>query len=406
MAHEFAPGPKDPAREQVRQHATSTGPIAASHAAVLGLQATLGNRATGRLLSRQTTSPPVQRRMSVSHGQLADLQTTGEKAKGAVTRDTYTKLIAAVKRYHATKDPRAELNLVDTVLGLAGLWLMNRTYPTKSERKKMPLVRDLLAEAERERGQLRAMAIYLEDAKGGKLTGLSDMAKNLALPQAGNLAAGKATKGFGTGEDTLALVKELGLSEAEIAAVKTYTASDYMYINPAAANVDSWLKDQNKDKISSGDKESEDLKKLKQEGALHAGAMMMALTKLPPMKATAYRGARVSQSEFNTKFGSGRDTVFTTFASTALEKFTAERFANGRGEVVPRADQTVRVFCILEVTNGRDLSKISVYGASEKEVLLLPGATFKISNMTEEKTGDEGRPPATRWVTIRLTQTT
>jgi hypothetical protein len=382
------------------------GPPGGAHADILGLQSAIGNRATARMLSRRTEpgSMQIQRRMSITHSQLAEQQTAGEKAKSAISANTYAKLIVALKKYQASKDPKVELALVDTVLGLAGLWQMNHTYPSKNDRKKLALVQDLEAEARRERGQLQAMAKYLEEAKGGKLSGLSDMAKNLALPQAGDLAAGKAKKGFGTGEDTLALIQELGLSEAEMAAVKTYTASDYTYINPATANVDSWLKGQNKDKISEAN-EGTDLKKLKEEGAMQAGALMMALMKMPPTKTTAYRGARVSAGEFNAKYGSRQDTVFTTFSSTSMDAYTAERFADGRGEVVPRNDQTVRVLCTLDVTNGRDLSKISVYGAAEKEVLLLPGATFKIAKITEEKTGPEGRPPATRWVTIRLTQT-
>ena len=58
------------------------------------------------------------------------------------------------------------------------------------------------------------------------------------------LGKGEADKMEGFNQATFDMMKKYGLTEAEILAVKVYTASDYKYINPATANNESWMKDQ------------------------------------------------------------------------------------------------------------------------------------------------------------------
>jgi hypothetical protein len=43
------------------------------------------------------------------------------------------------------------------------------------------------------------------------------------------------------------LIRDTGLTEAEVAAIKLFTANDYLYLNPAVANSDSWLQGQMKE---------------------------------------------------------------------------------------------------------------------------------------------------------------
>ena len=81
----------------------------------------------------------------------------------------------------------------------------------------------------------------------------------------------------GADSASLAAARKYGLNEAEILALRTYTAEDYTYINPATANAPGWLLSQNPAVT--------DPKNLAAEGSLHAGVMMEALSKLPVKKA-------------------------------------------------------------------------------------------------------------------------
>ena len=61
---------------------------------------------------------------------------------------------------------------------------------------------------------------------------------------------------------------------------------------------------------------------------------------------------------------------------------------------------------ILEVRNGRDISMLSTI-RDEEEILLLPGAKFKVDVVKRYGTGNAGNTtvPAKRWFTVEMTQT-
>lgn len=204
----------------------------------------------------------------------------------------------------------------------------------------------------------------------------------------------------------LKLAQKYGLTEPEMAAVKLYTASDYLYINPATANSEGWMGAQEADVANNAvAKIPRSKKELMQMGAMHAGAMMQALAKFEPVAMTTYRGSRESPESFKAKYQDTNVMKFSAFGSSASKEFPAEKFARGEGENSPLAHQTVSVFCIVEVTNGRQLGELSIYGAGENEVLLLPGAQFSITSIEQHDSGAVGRPPATAWYTVHLRQT-
>ena len=110
------------------------------------------------------------------------------------------------------------------------------------------------------------------------------------------LGKGKTTgKVEGADSASLGAARKYGLNEAEILALRTYTAKDYTYINPATANAPGWMLSNNPG--------ATDPKNLFAEGSLHAGVMMEALSKLPVKKGTTYRGARMTQEDFDAKYG-------------------------------------------------------------------------------------------------------
>ena len=57
----------------------------------------------------------------------------------------------------------------------------------------------------------------------------------------------------------------------------------------------------------------------------------------------------------------------------------------------------------VEVTHGRDIGDLSIFGRAEKEWLLLPGAVLQTDSVDEldDDAWAGGTPPATRWVLVR-----
>ena len=332
------------------------------------------------------------------------------------------------------KDPREKLLLVDAILGLSENYL-ERHGASPERARGVAKVEDYYAFARRDHGQALAQAQYLADAY--KTSGPSQNGQNTQLTQlkqkneatviggAKTLGAGNTDVTMnGATDATLELVKTYGLTEAEILAIKVYTNADYLYINPATANVRGWLEGQNltedernpkpadpTDPIAveaaaaAAEAKKNKVKSLVEEGTLHAGVAMMGLQKLPAMSGPTYRGARMTEAEFQKKYEGQTSITFDAFTSSATQRHAAQDFANGGGDQAPRADQTTSVMATFVVNNARDIRDLSIYGAGEEEWLLLPGATFAIGKITPMTTGPAGTPPAKKWYEVMLTQT-
>lgn len=367
------------------------------------LQKQIGNSAVNRLIAERSNAPAaIQRKIATTSAQLADARSSSQKGKAAFGLGTFNRLVKAMKDYERCDQKEAGW-YAGVVAGLAEHWLENNKKAPNNARKA--LVEDLAAQAKAEVGKLAAMDKYLKDMKGGKVNALSSIGEQYALGQADSLAKGE-TGGGGASEGALKLAQKYGLTEAEMAAVKLYTASDYLYINPATANSQGWMAAQENDVATNAvTKVPRSRKELMEMGSMHAGAMMQALSKFDRVAMTTYRGSRESPASFKAKYQDTNVMKFSAFGSSASKEFPAEKFARGEGENSPLEHQTVSVFCILEVTNGRQLGELSIYGAGENEVLLLPGAEFTITSVEQQDGGAAGRPPATAWYTVHLTQT-
>jgi hypothetical protein len=143
-----------------------------------------------------------------------------------------------------------------------------------------------------------------------------------------------------------------------------------------------------------------------QEGREHAQMLTKAAEKMPVWRGVTYRGARYNPNEVANTFGVGKPIPFGAFASSSKDRHVAEKFATGKGgDSAPAADRTASVVFVLTLGNGRDLEKLSAAAIREREVLILPGASFTISSLTELDTGDDGTPPATNWYVVSANQT-
>ncbi len=196
-----------------------------------------------------------------------------------------------------------------------------------------------------------------------------------------------------------------GLDDAEIAALGTYTADDYKYINPATAFSKTWLRD-NMTKANQTGTERQRL----EEGGTHAAVMSMAIAKLPVWKGATFRGERMSQKEFDAKFLTrpdgtvrARSTTDKRLAFTSMSRLREKgmAFATG-GAGTPAGDQTIHVLYLIKVRDARDIQAFS--RLDEAEVLCPPGATFKVTKVVTLKTGPNGNPKATAWYEVHITQ--
>jgi hypothetical protein len=348
-----------------------------------------------------------------------------------------------MRAYEGEIDPGEKLLMADMLLGLCESYL--NTYGSGAQLldNRQAWVEDAYAEARRARGQALAQAQYMSDAYGkSKPRARTPVVPNPAMKPAnqpkqkpgllntnlkkqdprdkekvieGAQALGAGTKGkAGAGDKALALMKKYGLTEAEILAVRTYTAADYKYINPAAANSAGWMAGSKAERDDDGNitkaVSPKDMAQFLEEGSLHSGVAMMALEKLPPVVATVYRGARMTPKEFaDADYFKGA--AYHAFTSTSTDEDAALKFANGLE--CSDANKTISVMLVLHVNNARDIKDLSLV-KSEAELLLLPGTqltTIPKSTPDDYKLqpGDrkrvKGKPVATEWYRFEMTQT-
>ena len=423
----------------LRRASDKSGDAESSEAQVLRLQSQAGNRAVASLLTGQG-GPQVQREIpsaeNLAFGQ-AQGKTVALKVDGG-----YAKIVKAVRKYHDATEIKKKLKYAETVAGLCRYWLEKNDGKADEQQamQRRNIENDVEPEAKKATYVLRAQIAYekaLEkDAEQGGFH-LSSSARTGALEparkvQAGKLPDPKKPAHKGTGQETIDLVAEFGLTSGEVAAIRVYTMSDYIYINAAMAGTEKETiipegEGRESELVAGGHrakKKNEKLveeriaqakdpslkgqnpKLLAAEGAAHAGMVVSALSKLPKYDDPVYRGMRLSHSEFGDYFGT-RITSRPQFSSASKEQAVAQSYANGTGgDVRPRPDQTVSVICKIFTDNARDVEKLSAAMKNEKEVLFFPGAKFLIIDVSSEDTGPAGTDsaPATNWLNVTMVE--
>ncbi len=307
----------------------------------------------------------------------------------------------------------------DEILNLAAIVTMCEHWLKRhqdGDPALVALIEDIYAEARRDYGRGLAQQRYLvdlDDRVAGSPTPFTQQIGSELGRKGAQLAnhGARQTDQLRTkhAKQVSALAKSAGLTQAEITAIVAYTAADYLYINPAVANSRGWLAGQQeaiKGKLAKNGKSSDnmDQDQMFAEGATHAGVAMQALAKMPVMKGTVYRGARMSEAAFKATYVGRTQIVYHAFTSTTYDKKSCDLYARGGGDKPPAKDQTVSVKCILEVTDARNVELLSE-AMDEKEWLLLPGATFTITKIEDDPVQDPGLDPkATAWKIVRMRQ--
>jgi hypothetical protein len=204
----------------------------------------------------------LRRRISATS---ADIAATRRKKKGLTKltggKDSLDKIGKLLDRHPGLKDQQAQVINLTAIVKLVDKWL--DAHAGEKDRDMVALLEDVKAEARRDLGQAQAQLRYVNDLRAGEA--LSSKDKRLehqptATPITQQLTAKMATKaswamGYAGQEWRDAdprkkiadLIRDTGLTEAEVAAIKLFTANDYLYLNPAVANSDSWLQGQMKE---------------------------------------------------------------------------------------------------------------------------------------------------------------
>ncbi len=199
--------------------------------------------------------------------QIDTVRSTKGQLKGMVTKDTLYRLRQAVADHEKSKDEEGAGDRLAVILGLCHSYINRHARETDARAgekvEAVEAIQPRAASEMRDWGQRQGEARYLQDAYGarsGSPFKREGIGSDGAVQQTRLLAGGKMdpkgkTPGFSQG--TLDLIDRYGLTEAEVLAVKMFTAGNFEYINPATANKESWMKGQMAPKVKSEDSEGE-----------------------------------------------------------------------------------------------------------------------------------------------------
>ncbi|HEX3542552.1 MAG TPA: hypothetical protein VHT75_19140 [Acidimicrobiales bacterium] len=237
---------------------------------------------------------------------------------------------------------------------------------------------------------LEEQAAYMEDlTKGQEKFAYLSLAGVKAVAMAVS-AAREATSNKAGMTAEAAIMRQARITDAEMAAIKIYTAPDYRYMNAGLEkNRGEWLQNALKahgeagPRIELSEILGAPLKPGEQgplspadtaaaEGVRYAKFAVEGLKKLPAWKGETYRGMGLSPDDFKAKFEDQKDWSANAFTSTSVKKQLSRTFATNESK-----QGRVGFLMQFEVTDGRDINQLSIF-RNEGEIMLLPGATAKI----------------------------
>ncbi len=322
----------------------------------------------------------------------------GLKAKLLRNHDSkFSEIMEAYKEYDAMKDSYKELTALRQIIFHCKGYLQE--HKDKNPTKDLD-AKNLLEACNKELPEAESM-VYIKDMMQGKFKYLT-------------VTGSSINKGLGyMDEARKPIAEKYGLTEGEMTAIRIYAAGDYRYMNPVMANNDAWLDAQIKVLIEGAevnmdgklvkfppewrdtDSSKQMLKKLskkevpatkdqketiKKEASGHNYMALSGLKKMDKISETTYRGEGFEEDAFKKRYQVGQTFSYPAFTSTSLDRSKSENFAQREG-VKPK----IPILLVLHVNNGRDISEISDL-KSEKEILLLPQATFKVDSITPPTT--------------------
>ena len=259
---------------------------------------------------------------------------------------------------------------------------------------------------------LEEQAEYMmELEKGQEKFAYLSLAGVRAVANAVDLARGATSAKPGMTDEAADIMRKASITDAEMAAIKIYTAPDYRYINAGLAkNRGAWLQGALETHTKEADPRAKDTRILGEplapghlgplspgdaaaaEGVRHGKFAVEGLKKLPAWTGDTYRGMGLSPADFKAQFEDTDVWSTNAFTSTSAKEDVSKGFARQESKA-----GKVGFLMQFQVTNGRDINKLSTFG-NEGEILLMPGASAKILRIEV----DNG-PPQIKVVYLRQT---
>lgn len=324
--------------------------------------------------------------------------------------NTWDKLMRVLDDYSNTQKASEEVALLTTMRGLAVRWLTKYDKAKKSTatdaqivviHRLLSAINAELPHAEEEASYMESLMDGLDTGKNTKYGYLTGSGAMDAPDHAQKLSSGQTGKdktvGFGTA--ALQTVQKYKLTDAEIAAIKIYSAEDYKYINPSMAarghlafknndntsikGLHGWLNSNLESESQSGTPATPEQRfNAKGEGRTHGRMVMRGLTKLPDFKGSVYRGMTVASGELSSRYQVGQVIDYPNFTSSSKNIAVAEKFITRElQKAVSSGDAKSGVLLVVQLKRGgKDVSDISLV-QNEAEVLWLPGQRIQVTKI-------------------------
>jgi hypothetical protein len=351
--------------------------------ALLALQRSAGNQAVTRMLQRQ---------VSVTTADVDQLLSSNAIKRA---RSSFTAVRSALKAVQNAPDDTAKFSALQDLSEVCFDWrAAHASSGDPMDRRRLGLVGQLLDEIPTELSAVSrklSQQIYfsnvIDPGTEHAVKGLQSTTDRVDLES--------MTKP----ERTFA--EKHGLSAAEVAAIRIFSADDYGYINPTTANNPSWLKaNRAKHKLKQEDSV------YWEEGPLHTGVALQGLQKLPEHDKPVYRGQSYTVDDWDDFVDEGVYKV-RNFASASQildipRKFAVSSAQRKDGEDEKAPPREVGVIFEIQQSGGRDIAQLSL-AKGEKEVTLLPGSDFAVQSIIPEPLpGLAKNGPLKQWYRVIL----
>lgn len=355
--------------------------------AIRGLQRSVGNHAVNRLLAADADAV-VRRKLATTSASMSKLG--GGGIAGMLGRSSFSAIRSTLGDYEKARTADKQAQLLARLDALCTAWLdENRKSGAKTDSSRRTAVEKLVDELPAERA-----AVSRAQAEQRYMGGLRATSQGAGASKAVTKApgaqhrfsmlseGGKKQVDKTNNPSAKAFIAENGLTDAEVAAIRIFTAQDYTYMNPVTHNdPDSF--DYKQLENRAGDK----MQDAREEGSLHSAMAIQGLEKIKPYEGPVYRGERHSEAVFKLLFRKGEVVPRNSLTSTTKKLSVAENFAHGvSAEDLIDASKNVAVIITITNTKGgsRDISKLTAY-ESEGEVVVLPGRKFVTKSIVEVK---------------------
>ena len=109
---------------------------------------------------------------------------------------------------------------------------------------------------------------------------------------------------------------------------------------------------------------------------IHSSMALSGMKKLPDWQGVTYRGLVLTPAEFKQQYPAHGNAVMQAFTSTSTSAVNPESFIHENEEA-----GKVNILLELHLKQGKDIAAFS-FSRSEEEILLMPGAVFKVRSVS------------------------